>query len=154
MRLIDADACRAYFYEHLDDNGVIGAMNAIDSMPTVYVDMATQSQVKELERERDAAVDRCVNADDVSAGYYHEIKQLEADNARLQESYDAMAKDVERFKRERDAAVDDMTELIKLARYCRHCKYITANGECTCDQPTPAWSEPWCWEWRGVQEVE
>jgi hypothetical protein len=28
--------------------------------------------------ERDAAVDRCVNADDVSAGYYHEIQQLES----------------------------------------------------------------------------
>ena len=50
MRLIDADACRAYFYEHLDDNGVIGAMNAIEEMPTVYPDMATQSQVNELVR--------------------------------------------------------------------------------------------------------
>ena len=50
MRLIDADACRAYFYEHLDDNGVIGAMNAIEEMPTVYPDMATQAQVNDLVR--------------------------------------------------------------------------------------------------------
>lgn len=35
MRLIDADACEPYFYEHLDDNGMAGALNAIDEMPTI-----------------------------------------------------------------------------------------------------------------------
>lgn len=35
MRVIDADACEPYFYEHLDDNGMIAAMNAINDMPTI-----------------------------------------------------------------------------------------------------------------------
>ena len=33
MRLIDADVCESYFYEHLDDNGIAAAMNAINDMP-------------------------------------------------------------------------------------------------------------------------
>lgn len=33
------------------------------------------------------------------------IQRLETDNARLQQAYDAMGKDVERFKRERDEAI-------------------------------------------------
>lgn len=35
MRLINADECERYFYEHLDDNGMIGALNAINEMPTI-----------------------------------------------------------------------------------------------------------------------
>ena len=35
MRLINADEAEKYFYEHLDDNGMIGAMNAIKEMPTI-----------------------------------------------------------------------------------------------------------------------
>ena len=35
MRLIDADACESYFWEHLDDNGMAAAMNAINDMPTI-----------------------------------------------------------------------------------------------------------------------
>ena len=34
-RLIDADACAEYFWEHLDDNGMAGAMNAINDTPTI-----------------------------------------------------------------------------------------------------------------------
>lgn len=34
-RLIDADKCEDYFWEHLDDNGMAGAMNAINDMPTI-----------------------------------------------------------------------------------------------------------------------
>ena len=34
-RLVDADACAEYFWEHLDDNGMAGAMNAINDMPTI-----------------------------------------------------------------------------------------------------------------------
>ena len=34
-RLIDADTCEDYFYEHLSDAGMAGAMNAIDEMPTI-----------------------------------------------------------------------------------------------------------------------
>ena len=35
MRPIDADACESYFWEHLDDNGMAAAMNAINDMPTI-----------------------------------------------------------------------------------------------------------------------
>jgi hypothetical protein len=35
MRAIDADACESYFWEHLDDNGMAAAMNAINDMPTI-----------------------------------------------------------------------------------------------------------------------
>lgn len=35
MRLIDADRCWNYFYGHLTDDGIVGAMNAIKEMPTV-----------------------------------------------------------------------------------------------------------------------
>ena len=34
-RLIDADKCEGYFWEHLDDYGIAGAMNAINEMPTI-----------------------------------------------------------------------------------------------------------------------
>lgn len=34
-RLVDADKCEGYFWEHLDDNGMAGAMNAINEMPTI-----------------------------------------------------------------------------------------------------------------------
>lgn len=35
MRLIDADALDPYFYEHCDDNAMVGAKNALDEMPTI-----------------------------------------------------------------------------------------------------------------------
>lgn len=34
-RLVDADKCEDYFWEHLDDNGMAGDMNAINDMPTI-----------------------------------------------------------------------------------------------------------------------
>lgn len=36
-KYIKASECEKYFYEHLDDNGMIGAMNAIDEMPATDV---------------------------------------------------------------------------------------------------------------------
>ena len=35
MRLIDADKAEGYFYEHLDDLHIAGAMNAINEMPAI-----------------------------------------------------------------------------------------------------------------------
>ena len=34
-RLIDADCCEGYFYEHMSDDMMIAAMNAINEMPTI-----------------------------------------------------------------------------------------------------------------------
>ena len=36
-KYIKASECEKYFYEHLDDNSMIGAMNAIDEMPAADV---------------------------------------------------------------------------------------------------------------------
>ena len=36
-KYIKASECEKYFYEHLDDNGMIGAMNAIDEIPAADV---------------------------------------------------------------------------------------------------------------------
>lgn len=38
MRLIDADAWEPYFYEHMDDNGMAAAKNALDEMPTILIE--------------------------------------------------------------------------------------------------------------------
>lgn len=37
MRLVNAEPSEtyAYLYEHLDDNGIIAAQNALDDMPTI-----------------------------------------------------------------------------------------------------------------------
>ena len=59
---------------------------------------------------------------------------------------------IQQLERERDAAVEDMTELMQLAQFCRHCKHITEDGVCTFDFAANK-DAPWCWEWRGV-EVE
>ena len=36
-KYVKASECEKYFYEHLDDNNMIGAMNAIDEMPAADV---------------------------------------------------------------------------------------------------------------------
>ena len=35
VRLIDADAWEAFFYEHMDDKHMAAAKNALDEMPTI-----------------------------------------------------------------------------------------------------------------------
>lgn len=37
-KYINAADCEKYFYEHLDDNGIIGALNAIEEMPAADVE--------------------------------------------------------------------------------------------------------------------
>lgn len=44
MRLIDADACYPYFYDHLDDRSMAGAQNAIDDMPTIDAEPVRHGQ--------------------------------------------------------------------------------------------------------------
>ena len=36
-KYVKVSECEKYFYEHLDDNSMIGAMNAIDEMPEADV---------------------------------------------------------------------------------------------------------------------
>lgn len=78
------------------------------------------------------------------------IQQLEEKVA----LYDECVADAAKLQKERDAAVEDMTELMQLLHYCRYCKYLTDDGECTNDFADTD-GMPWrCWQWRGVQEVE
>lgn len=85
--------------------------------------------IQQLEVERDEARD--------------DLDTLSYANTELHSAYEAM-------KRERDASVEDMTELMQLAQFCRHCKHLTEDGECTFDFVANK-DEPWCWQWRGVQ---
>ena len=71
----------------------------------------------------------------------------------LEERVVDLNKTSKELERERDAAVEDMTELMQLAQFCRHCKHLTEDGECTFNFAVNK-GEPWCWQWRGVQEVE
>lgn len=48
MRLIDADECEKYFYDHLTDAAMVGAMNAIDEMPTIEPCMAVKAEISGL----------------------------------------------------------------------------------------------------------
>ena len=70
--------------------------------------------------------------------------------ARMQLNADALDY-IQQLERERDAAAADMTELMQLAQFCRHCKHLTTDGECTFDFAANK-GQPWCWQWRGVQE--
>lgn len=56
----------------------------------------------------------------------------------------------EKYKRERDAAVEDMTEIMRHSGQCDFCKYLDDDGDCT---GAPRLGEL-CWQWRGAQEVE
>lgn len=51
MRLIDADACESYFWEHLDDNGMAAAMNAINDMPTIEPEIVRCKDCKHQVKE-------------------------------------------------------------------------------------------------------
>lgn len=51
MRLIDADACESYFYEHLDDSGMAAAMNAINDMPTIELEIVRCKDCKHRDPE-------------------------------------------------------------------------------------------------------
>lgn len=63
-KYIKASDCEKYFYEHLDDNGMIGAMNAIDEMPAADVHPI----------DRWTSVDEALPEKD---GYYLVVKECE-----------------------------------------------------------------------------
>lgn len=76
-----------------------------------------------------------------------------------QERSEEKQRAIKQLENELQAAVEDMTELMQLAKFCCYCKHLTTSGECirnfdgvdikTLGKPG-GW---WCWEWRGVQEV-
>ena len=72
MRLIDADACESYFYEHLDDNGMAAAMNAINDMPTIEPERKKGRWIKKTIKkkiENDYSCSECGRHVSVMRGY-------------------------------------------------------------------------------------
>ena len=69
-KYIKASECEKYFYEHLDDNGMIGAMNAIDEMPAADV-----QPVKRGRWEKD------------EKGQFHHCSECEAETFRDVDSW-------------------------------------------------------------------
>ena len=94
--------------------------------------------IQQLERERDEA--------------WKVVDGLNTQIEGMVEVLESMKRKYSKACKERDAAVEDMTELMQLAQFCRHCKHLTDDGECTFDFVANK-GEPWCWQWRGV-EVE
>lgn len=58
---------------------------------------------------------------------------------------------IHQLERERDAAVEDMTEAMRGSEQCTYCKYLSQDDKCT--RPMHELGGM-CWEWRGAQEVE
>lgn len=72
MRAIDADACESYFYEHLDDNGMAAAMNAINDMPTIEPQRKKGRWIKKTIKkkiENDYSCSECGRHVSVMRGY-------------------------------------------------------------------------------------
>ena len=72
MRLIDADACESYFWEHLDDNGMAAAMNAINDMPTIEPERKKGRWIKKTIKkkiENDYSCSECGRHVSVMRGY-------------------------------------------------------------------------------------
>ena len=72
MRAIDADACESYFWEHLDDNGMAAAMNAINDMPTIEPELKKGRWIKKTIKkkiENDYSCSECGRHVSVMRGY-------------------------------------------------------------------------------------
>ena len=72
MRAIDADACESYFWEHLDDNGMAAAMNAINDMPTIEPERKKGRWIKKTIKkkiENDYSCSECGRHVSVMRGY-------------------------------------------------------------------------------------
>lgn len=71
-RLIDANKCEGYFWEHLDDNGMAAAMNAINDMPTIEPQRKKGRWIKKTIKkkiENDYSCSECGRHVSVMRGY-------------------------------------------------------------------------------------
>jgi hypothetical protein len=88
--------------------------------------------------------DSCKDCPHNVAGSRHELATRLADTiVRIQQ-----------LERERDAAVADMTELMRGSESCTFCKHYVEDGVYCAKPPASIFTNGMCWEWRGVQEVE
>ena len=106
------------------------AHDLLDALDKTYASLADAlALIQQLERERDEA--------------RNDLDTLNYANTELHSAYEAM-------KRERDAAVEQLTETSNEIGSCKGCVHYTNPGyKCYLWEANEN-----CYEWRGVQEVQ
>ena len=66
------------------------------------------------------------------------------DNTKLKGELATVAAERDRYKAERDAAVNDLKYAVSFYTECFFCKYETDEGSTRCGKKD-------CWEWRGLE---
>ena len=73
-----------------------------------------------------------------------ELTQEKIDNTNLIGELATVAAERDRYKAERDAAVNDLKYAVSFYTECFFCKYETDEGSTRCGKKD-------CWEWRGLE---
>lgn len=82
-----------------------------------------------------------------------QIEQLERQNAELAARIELGKVLEEQLKRERDAAISDLKDVIEVAdgvNYCQYCKHNDDDGQC--HHPCNPYAGESGWEWRGAPQ--
>jgi hypothetical protein len=74
-----------------------------------------------------------------------ELTQEKIDNTNLIGELATVTAERDRYKAERDAAVNDLKYAVSFYTECFFCKYETDEGSTRCGKKD-------CWEWRGLEE--
>ena len=107
---------------------------------------------KELVERLNAYSAQYQNHGGITAEAADRIEQLRAelyfekiDNTKLKGELATVAAERDRYKAERDAAVNDLKYANNFYTECFFCKYETDEGSTRCGKKD-------CWEWRGLEE--
>ena len=106
---------------------------------------------KELVERLNAYSAQYQNHGGITAEAADRIEQLRAelyfekiDNSKLKGELATVAAERDRYKAERDAAVNDLKYANNFYTECFFCKYETDEGSTRCGKKD-------CWEWRGLE---
>ncbi len=106
---------------------------------------------KELVERLNAYSAQYQNHGGITAEAADRIEQLRAelyfekiDNTKLKGELATVAAERDRYKAERDAAVNDLKYANNFYTECFFCKYETDEGSTRCGKKD-------CWEWRGLE---
>lgn len=106
---------------------------------------------KELVERLNAYSAQYQNHGGITAEAADRIEQLRAeltnekiDNTNLIGELATVAAERDRYKAERDAAVNDLKYAVSFYTECFFCKYETDEGSTRCGKKD-------CWEWRGLE---
>ena len=106
---------------------------------------------KELVERLNAYSAQYQNHGGITAEAADRIEQLRAeltnekiDNTNLIGELATVAAERDRYKAERDAAVNDLKYAVSFYTECFFCKYDTDEGSTRCGKKD-------CWEWRGLE---